>query len=123
MDDRAFFPITDKQFGSIIFQVKSGKVDARNIRDLAGTMSREKADLGIFITLKPPTQPMIKEAKAAGHYHYQFFDRDVPKIQIVTVEDIVHEKAALNVPLVAGVLKSAPRSKDDGDVQLEILAG
>ncbi|MBD1844777.1 hypothetical protein H6F89_15515 [Cyanobacteria bacterium FACHB-63] len=55
VDGRAFFPITDKQFGSIIFQAKSGKVDARNIR-LAGTMSREKADLGIFLTLKPPNQ-------------------------------------------------------------------
>lgn len=123
IDGEAYFPITDKQFGSIIFQVKSGKVGSRDIRDLVGTMSREKADLGIFITLKPPTSEMIKEAKSAGLYHYQFFDRDIPKIQIVTIEDIVHGNAQLNVPLVAGVLKSAPRNINDGSEQLELVAG
>ncbi len=123
VDGRAFFPVTDKEFGSIIFQVKSGKVDARDIRDLAGTMSREKADLGIFITLKSPTQPMIKESKSAGLYQYKLFDRDIPKIQIVTVEDILENKAHLNVPLVAGVLKSAPRNTDDSGEQLELIAG
>ncbi|MBW4441872.1 MAG: restriction endonuclease [Plectolyngbya sp. WJT66-NPBG17] len=123
VDGRAFFPITDKEFGSIIFQVKSGKVDARDIRDLVGTMSREKADLGVFITLRSPTQPMIKEAKSAEFYHYQFFDRDIPKIQIVTVEEIINGNAQFNVPLVAGVLKSAPRNNDDGGEQLELVAG
>lgn len=119
IDGEAFFPITDKQFGSIIFQVKSGKVGSRDIRDLVGTMSREQADLGIFITLKPATSEMIKEAKAAGLYHYKFFDRDIPRIQIVTVEEMLEGKAQLNVPLVAGVLKSAPRSTDDSGEQLE----
>lgn len=123
VDGEAFFPATDQEFGRIIFQVKSGNVGAKDIRDLFGTMNREKADLGIFITLKAPTQPMLKEAKACGSYHYEFFDRDIPRIEIVTVQEILEGSSRLNVPLVAGVLKSAPRSKDDGGEQLELVAG
>jgi len=122
VDGKAFFPITDKDFGTILFQVKSGKVDSRDIRDLVGTMSREKADLGIFITLKPPTEPMRKEAKSAGLYHYEFFSLDIPRIKIVTVEDILNSAAQLDVPLVAGVLKAAARNTSDGSEQLEIIA-
>ena len=122
VDGKAFFPITDKDFGTILFQVKSGKVDSRDIRDLVGTMSREKADLGIFITLKPPTEPMRKEAKSAGLYHYEFFSLDIPRIKIVTVEDILNSAAQLDVPLIAGVLKAAARNTSDGSEQLEIIA-
>jgi len=122
VDGKAFFPITDKDFGTILFQVKSGKVDSRDIRDMVGTMSREKADLGIFITLKPPTEPMRKEAKSAGLYHYEFFNRDIPRIKIVTVEDILNSAAQLDVPLIAGVLKAAARNTSDGSEQLEIIA-
>ena len=32
------------------------------IRDLIGTIENHKADIGIFITLKSPTQPMKIEA-------------------------------------------------------------
>ena len=35
-----------------VVQVKSGKVSSPHIRDLKGTMEREKAALGLFITLE-----------------------------------------------------------------------
>jgi len=40
----------------------------------------------VFLTLTPPTRPMITEAAAAGQYEMDGFT-PVPRIQIVTVED------------------------------------
>lgn len=123
IDGWGFFPITDKQFGRIVFQVKSGKVGSKDIRDLLGTITREKAELGIFITLQTPTKDMVKEAKAYGLYHYDLMNQDIPKIQIVTIQEILEKEVRLSLPLVAGVLKSSPRHNDSDSSQLEMLVG
>jgi len=49
-------------------------------------IEREKAEIGIFLTLTPPTRPMLAEAAAAGQYEEDSF-APVPKIQIVTIEE------------------------------------
>ena len=72
-----------------IVQVKSGHVQSSLIRDLVGTVEREQASMGLFITLEPPTQPMTKEAVSAGLYHSDIWKRDYPKIQIRTVEELL----------------------------------
>ena len=56
-----------------------------HIRDLKGTMEREKAALSLFITLEKPTREMEKEAVSAGFYHSELWQRDYSKIQIRTV--------------------------------------
>ena len=72
-----------------IVQVKSGKVSSPLIRDLKGTVEREQASMGLFITLEPPTSAMRKEAVSAGFYHSDLWQRDYPKIQIRTVEELL----------------------------------
>ena len=42
----------------IIVQVKSGHVNRGMIATLKGDMEREKAEIGVFITLQPSTEPM-----------------------------------------------------------------
>ena len=120
VDGQGFFPVDNKNHGQIIFQVKSGNIGAKDIRDLLGTITREKAELGIFITLKAPTKPMIQEAKVCGSYHFDLFDRAIPKIQIVTIESILDGSARLDVPMVADVLKSANRRQNDDSKQIEL---
>jgi site-specific DNA-methyltransferase (adenine-specific) len=56
------------------------------IRDLRGVIEREGAEIGIFLSLTPPTKPMIAEAAAAGQYHEDGFS-PVPRIQIVSIEE------------------------------------
>jgi site-specific DNA-methyltransferase (adenine-specific) len=51
-----------------LVQVKSGKVKSGDIRDLRGTVEREKAALGVFITLEESTRDMRTEAVSAGYY-------------------------------------------------------
>jgi site-specific DNA-methyltransferase (adenine-specific) len=72
-----------------IVQVKSGHVSSATIRDLKGTVEREKAELGMLITLEEPTAPMRKEAIEAGFYHSELMQRDYPKIQILTIADLL----------------------------------
>ena len=49
-----------------LVQVKSGHVKAGDLRDLRGTLERENAALGVFVTLDAPSDAMKKEAVAAG---------------------------------------------------------
>jgi len=73
--------------GRAIVSVKAGdNVGVSMIRDLRGVIEREKAGIGVFLTLAPPTKPMIAEAAAAGQHEEPGF-APVPRIQIVTVED------------------------------------
>ncbi len=73
----------------IIIQVKSGKVKPGDIRDLIGTMDSEKAAIGVFVTLEPPSQEMEIAALNAGKWHSDTFNRDYPRIQILTIEELL----------------------------------
>ena len=72
-----------------VVQVKSGKVSSPLIRDLKGTVERENASMGLFITLEPPTSAMTTEANSAGLYHSDLWQTDFPRIQIRTVEELL----------------------------------
>ena len=72
-----------------IVQVKSGRVSSPLIRDLKGTVQREKAALGLFITLEEPTGAMRTEAVSAGFYHSVVWQRDYPKIQLRTIAELL----------------------------------
>ena len=63
-----FFDDNSGKAKKIIVQVKSGHVTASQIRDLKAVVDREKAVIGVFITLEAATKPMKQEALAAGYY-------------------------------------------------------
>jgi site-specific DNA-methyltransferase (adenine-specific) len=94
-----------------LIQVKSGHVKSGDVRDLRGTVEREDAAAGIFITLEPATREMEKEAVTAGSYHSPLVKRDFPKIQILTVEELLNG-AEPKLPIVRGTFKQAERVKD-----------
>jgi len=76
-----------KSEGRAIVSVKAGdNVGVAMIRDLRGVMMREGAGIGVFLTLPPPTRPMLTEAAGAGQCELPGF-APVPKIQIVTIEE------------------------------------
>ena len=85
-----FFDDNSGKAKRIIVQVKSGHVERGMIATLKGDMDREKAEIGLFITLNPPTRPMLQEATAAGIYTpEQFPDHHYPRVQILTIEDLL----------------------------------
>lgn len=84
---------SDKKAKQIIISVKSGKVSSSHIRDLKGVLVREKAAIGVYISLNPPTKDMIEEAASAGFYKSgELGSTSYPKIQILTIEDLLGGK-------------------------------
>lgn len=120
IDGIAYFRSEKDDPEKIILQVKSGKVKSGDIRDLRGTIDRESATLGIFITLQKPTKDMIKEAKEAGIYKSQFMSAPVDKIRIVTVQEIIEEQKRLDILLALEVLKSAEKQMEVKQGRLDL---
>jgi len=74
-----------------VISVKGGEnVSPAMIRDLKGTMERDKAELGLFLTLAPPSKEMIKEAASAGFY--ETGGQRVSRVQILAAEDLLEGK-------------------------------
>lgn len=72
----------------IIFSVKAGNVNVSHIRDLRGVLDREKAQIGVLISMNDPTKPMRKEAAGAGFYDSPW-DGKHPRLQIITVAELL----------------------------------
>ena len=72
----------------VVVSVKGGTVGVAQVRDLRGVMEREQAPIGAFVTLEPPTQPMLREAAVAGFYESELLGRQYPRIQILTIEQL-----------------------------------
>ena len=117
IDGRLYFHDEGKggKTKQIIFSVKAGKVTVSHIRDLVGVISREKAQIGAFLSLEPPTSPMRKEAASAGFYKSPWGKH--PRIQLLTIEDLLGGKS-IDYPQAADVtFKKAQRVRSNPSEQ------
>jgi len=119
IDGIIYFQDSPKEFKKIIIQVKSGHVNRGMIDSLKGVIEREKAQIGVFITLKKPTKPMIKEAVSSGFYESETYNKNYPKIQILTIKDLLNGKK-IEYPGVDQTLKEAKRFIEKKGEQLEM---
>jgi site-specific DNA-methyltransferase (adenine-specific) len=76
----------------VLIQVKSGHVKSGDVRDLRGAVEREEAAIGVFVTLEEPTKDMVTEAVSAGYYHSNLWQKDYPRVQILTIESLLDGK-------------------------------
>ncbi|MGO9571977.1 MAG: site-specific DNA-methyltransferase [Desulfomonilaceae bacterium] len=117
----------DDQSGTakkIVVQVKSGHVMTSQIRDLKAVVDREKSVIGAFVTLEQPTKPMVQEALAAGYYTPEYLSKEhqAPKIQILTIMELLGGSAIKYPRLAISTFKKAERKhKESGPKQEELL--
>lgn len=104
----AFIDDTSQKPKRLLVQVKSGHVNSATIRDLVGTLTREQAPMGVLITLEPPSGPMLKEAASAGFYHSPGWQQKYPRLQILTIEQLLHG-AKVDMPPTSVTFKQAQR--------------
>jgi DNA modification methylase len=92
IDGQLYFHDSPKEgTKQIILSVKSGeRIGVRDVRDLRGVVEREKAQIGVLITLRRPTQPMSREAASAGFYESPWGKH--PSLQILTIEELLGGK-------------------------------
>jgi hypothetical protein len=107
----------------IIIQVKGGKTGVKDVRDLRGVLDREKAAIGILISLQPATGPMETEAASAGFYEHKTNQQKFPRLQLRTVKELMEGKG-IERPTSAASLddtfKKAPESKKKQGRQTEL---
>jgi DNA modification methylase len=124
IDGRLYFhdDPRDTKTKQIIFSVKAGHVTAAHVRDLRGVLDREKAEIGVVIAMNEFTGPMRKEAASAGFYHSEAWNRDYPRLQLLTIAELLGGKRVEYPPSrqVDRTFKKAPaaKKKRGGDPKL-----
>ena len=99
-----------------ILSVKGGGIKSGDIRDLKGTMEREGAPLGVYLTLKEATREMEREAASTGFY--ESGGQKIPRVQILTAGQVI-EGQRPRVPFGhTESLKKASREKQDRQAEL-----
>jgi site-specific DNA-methyltransferase (adenine-specific) len=109
-----FIDRSDGKPERILIQVKSGHVKSGDVRDLKGTMDREGAAMGVFVTLEAPTRDMVTEAVSAGFYRPKAWEGQYPRLQILTIAELLAGKR-VEMPAQRGGFKQAERVQDEGE--------
>lgn len=110
IDGRIYFHEGDGKTRQVILSVKAGKLHAPYVRDLRGVVDREKAAIGVLLTLDEPTKPMRTEAASAGFYTSPWGAH--PKLQIITVGELLEGKRIDMPPIrqTSVTYKRAPKT-------------
>ena len=92
IDGRVYFhdEPTGGKTKQVIISVKAGKLKAEHVRDLAGVVKQEDADIGALISFEQPTKPMQAWAAGAGFYESPWGKH--PRMQLVTVQELLEGK-------------------------------
>jgi DNA modification methylase len=100
IDGRLYFEARP-DLRSMVLSVKGGLIRPEHIRELRGVLSTEsEAELGGFISLRVPTRAMREAAAESGTYKYSGIS--YPRIQMLTVRQILEEKREFLTPTKVG---------------------
>jgi site-specific DNA-methyltransferase (adenine-specific) len=120
IDGRLYFhddPASGKT-KQIILSVKAGHTNVAHVRDLRGVIEREKAEIGVLISMEEPTKPMRTEAAGAGFYDSPWGKR-FPRLQVLTVGELL-EGGGIEYPPPSQVnvtFKKAPKILEEDKEQ------
>ncbi len=121
VDGRLRFDLPEGEFGLGIVSVKGGEnIGPAMVRELHGTLTAEDAQLGVLILMREPTPGMTRAADAAGTYSWPMTGQPFPKIQVVTVEQLLQNERPGLPPVYLPYLQ-AQRAPID-HVQLDLPA-
>ena len=110
----------DRKTKQIIFSVKAGHVQSAYVRDLRGVIDREDAQIGVLICMEAPTKPMLKEAAEAGFYKPPGLEDRYPRIQILTIEELLAGKGVAYPRLLEVTFKKAPKARKAAEEQMAL---
>lgn len=117
IDGHIFFRSGAKTVEKAIVSVKGGGVGVKDIRELIAVVDRERAKIGVYISLEDHTEPMKREAAGAGLYDGA--TGKVPKIQLFTIEELFAGKKP-QIPLMERGFKAAAREARDDQSELDL---
>ena len=90
---------TGRAVHHVVVSVKGGKLKPTDLRDLRGTIERERATIGVLVVAQQPSKEMRLEATRAGFVPGAHdAEGPIPRIQIVTLERIFSDLPAIRCP-------------------------
>jgi DNA modification methylase len=100
----------------VLIEVKSGNVNVKNVREFIQVVEKRKSGIGVFVCFEEQvTKPMLLEAKQQGYFRGDL-SSSYPKIQIITVEDLLNGKMVEMPKSSMGTFKTSKRQKSkDGE--------
>jgi hypothetical protein len=114
------FYIDGRDWGTVLVSVKGGAtLNPSMVREVAGAVQRDKAEMGVLITRTKPSKGMYDTATKSGSYTWPGTGKQYPRIQILTVEEILRGLIA-KLPPVHGTYAEAPKFVKGQGEQLEL---
>ncbi|MCA8834621.1 MAG: restriction endonuclease [Proteobacteria bacterium] len=106
-----------------IVSVKGSKtVGVLAVRELDAVVKEQNAAIGILLTLTPPTAPMKDWAKKAGVFKDAYSQKDVPRLQIITIEEAIKDKeGTIKLPMGRGDPYKEAKHEEESPVIKDIL--
>jgi DNA modification methylase len=118
------FPLGDPNqkrggIGRVLVSVKGGKtVGPQFVRDLLGTINTQKAEMGVLITMAEPTRGVLDAVNHAGTYHHPANNQAFPKVQVITVAELLAGKRPKLPSLMLPYIKATKGSAAPQDEAL-----
>ena len=120
IDGYIYFHDEYQKTKKILIQVKSGHVNRGMIDALKGVIESHDAQIGAFITLQPPTKGMKTDAISYGYYKSPGWNKNYPRMQILTIEELLQGKGIDYPPKTSVTFKKAEKHKEDKGRQLKL---
>lgn len=104
------FWLADGVIGNALVSVKGGKsLKPEMVQALGGAVDQHNAQLGVFVCLGNPTPGMIEAEKKSGTFLHDLSGTAYPKIQILTIAEILAGKRP-KMPTPISPFKKAKQS-------------
>ena len=98
VDGIKFFRDLDrKEPRKVVVSVKSGKLKADDVRALGTVRGQQDAEIALLVTLDEPSKGMVSDAAAEGFYT-GLSGKKYPRVQILTIADLLDGKARAEHP-------------------------
>lgn len=103
----------DGKFETVILSVKAGHTSVQHVRDLRGVLDREKAAIGVLISMQEPTKPMRQEAATCGVYVSETWGKTYSRMQLLTISELSAGKQ-IDMPPIRRTFKQAGKERGAG---------
>jgi len=114
IDGRIRFYADKDKFGTAIVSVKGGKqVNPAMMQALRGALDQHKADMGVLVMLARPTKGMIEVADHSGTYTVPMTGASYPRVQIVTVAELLAGKRPKMPTAILPYIQAQPKAESE----------
>lgn len=113
IDGIIWFKPDGKKTEKAIVEVKGGGTGVKDIGRLAQVMEREGAKIGVFLTAQPPTRAMERDAAAVGVWENEYTGRKHPRLQIITLAELLQNKRP-DIPWVDTTMAKKAKREETG---------